>query len=69
MISYFISYVFQGPQGIAAGNCTVTVPSPISTMDDVNTVTRFLASQGLNNACLMSFTRFDGAAADREATR
>jgi hypothetical protein len=69
MIAYFISYVFAGPHGIAAGNCELTVPSPITSMDDVNTITRFLASQGLNNPIVMSFTRLGTAAADGGTTR
>ncbi len=67
--SYFISYMFQGPTGIAAGNCELTLPAPIASMDDVRTVTTFLARQGLPNLTLMSFTRLDGATADGGTTR
>ena len=66
---YFISYMFQGPTGMSAGNCELPLPAPIASMADVRTLTAFLAKQGLNNPIIMSFTRLDGAAAKGGATR
>jgi hypothetical protein len=69
MISYFISYVFRGPNGLMTGNGEVSLPTPIMSMQDVKTVTELLRRQGLADPFLMSFTRFDGPTADGGATR
>jgi len=69
MISYFISYVFRGPNGLMTGNGEVSLPMPIMSMQDVKTVTELLRKQGLADPFLMSFARFDGATAEGETTR
>jgi hypothetical protein len=69
MIRYFISYMFQASHSIGGGNCEITLMQPITSMDDVRIVTKYLRSQGLNNPTVMSFSRFDGDAADAGTTR
>jgi hypothetical protein len=69
MIRYFISYLFQGPYGVASGSGQFNWPTPIATMDDVNTIVELLRQQGLKNPTVMSFCRFDGDAADGGPTR
>ena len=59
MHRYFVSYLFQGPYGIAAGSCELTIPLPITSMQDVQVVTDHLQRQGLQNVTIMSFNHFD----------
>ena len=66
---YFISYMHQATDGIAAGNCEITIGMPLTSMTDIRTITEYLRSQGLKNPTVMSFSRFDGDAANGGATR
>jgi hypothetical protein len=69
MNHYFVSYLFQNAHGLAAGNCELSCPKPISSMQDVNDIAEYLRKQGLVNAVVLSFCPFDGAAAAGGATR
>jgi hypothetical protein len=68
MYHYFVSYLFQNSHGLAAGNCELTVAKPITSMQDVNDVTKYLRQQGLTDSIVMSFSRFDTAPATRQAS-
>jgi hypothetical protein len=61
MIDYFISYLFQGARGIAAANCKLTVPCPITSMHDIRAITAELTARGISQPVVMGYTRLDDA--------
>ena len=61
MIDYFISYLYQGAHGIAAANCKLTLPCPITSMHDIRAITAELKRRGISNPVVMGYARLDGA--------
>jgi hypothetical protein len=69
MISYFISYLYHGPTGMAAANCQLPLPQPITSIDHVNVITAHLARQGFTNPIVMGFTRLDDPTGQQQEGR
>ncbi|MBB2941825.1 hypothetical protein FB565_001529 [Actinoplanes lutulentus] len=69
MYRYMLSYTSPEAQGFKNGNCEVTLPLPIRTMDDVNTVTKMLKEHfGLSSPLLLGFSRFEDIPPARQAS-
>ncbi|WP_328466730.1 hypothetical protein OHA21_47060 [Actinoplanes sp. NBC_00393] len=66
---YLISYADTLPGGISHGNAELKLPTPIRTMDDVQTVTKLIREHfGLTSPVLLGFSRFEDAPPLRQAS-
>jgi hypothetical protein len=59
MIRYLVSYLETGRNGISHGNAELTLPRPVTSMQDVQMLTRVLREKyGLTQPVVMGFSRF-----------
>ena len=62
MHTYMVSWLSAHANQISHGNSAITLPRPISDMNDVAAVQRMIRDEyGVANPILMSFSRFEEA--------
>jgi hypothetical protein len=59
MYHYMLSYVDAAPPRLSHGNCDITLPGPIESMDHIARLSQLIRNQyGLTNPTIMAFSLF-----------